>query len=333
MSERPNVVFAALVTATTLVAGLIASGLTTLGAGSALEIAATLAGALSACVFFLAALGRVPLSALLLVALALASATGFGRTLLAYVRQRRILLALPLEPIEEGHLAEIALSAAVPRLYCTPARRPAAFCFGLLRPRVVVTSGLLARLSEDEQAAVIWHEARHVHAREPLRVLLGNLASSSFFWLPLLRDLLERFSLVKELAADRHAVGRTSPRALAGALYEVAGSPVSAAAVGAGDLGAARIDRLFEPQAPLPPLFRRSRMAASALGAAGLGLVLAFPAQLDLREADQLRSMLTMGSLHGLPGMAAGLAMNVAMLAGLSFFARRLHRARQHPAS
>lgn len=328
MSERPTVLFGFLLAAAAVVAALIGSGLVALGMSGALGIAGTLAGASTACIFFVAELDRIPLSSLLLVALALASAIGFARRLVSYLRQQRLLRALPLERIEDGHVLEVARSAGISRLYRIPAGRPAAFCFGLFRPRVVLTSGLLARLDAAEQAAVIWHEACHARSREPLRCLLGSLASSSFFWLPALRDLLDRFSLAKELAADRLAVSRTSPRALAGALYEVAGSPASGAAVGAGDLAAARVDRIFEPEAPLPPLFRRTRLGTSALSAAVFGLVLSFPAQLDLRGAGQLRSMLTAGSVHGLPGMAAGLAVNALILACFSFCARRLLRRR-----
>jgi beta-lactamase regulating signal transducer with metallopeptidase domain len=188
---------------------------------------------------------------------------------------------------------------------------------------VVITSGLLERLSSDEQAAVLWHEAEHAHAHEPAKCLLARLAASTFFWMPALRDLVDRFLLVKEISADRRAVARTKPDALAGALYEVASAP-SLAAVGVGDFATARIERLFDADAPLPPLFRRSHLAASAVGTVALMLALAFPAQLDLGERTHLHVMLTSLSLHGLPGMAAGLVLNGAMVAGFTLIWRRL---------
>jgi hypothetical protein len=209
------------------------------------------------------------------------------------------------------------------RLFVTPARRPEAFCFGLLRPRIVVTSGLLERLSPDEQAAVIWHEVEHARNREPLKCLLARLATNTFFWVPMLRGLLDRFLLIKEIVADQHAVARTNTAALAGALYEVASGP-SPAAVGAGDFAAARIDRLFAADTPLPPLFRIWQIAASGLGGVTLALVLAFPARIDVSEETHLQGMLTSLSLHGLPGMAAGLVINGAMLAVFALIWRRL---------
>ena len=331
MSERPNAVFGSILAIAGGLTAALGAALATLGLAGIATLAATILGALTACIFFLAELHRISLGSLVLVVLALASATACTRTLWAYQRERRLLNALPLEPLSEGPLAAIA-SAADIRLHVTPARRPAAFCFGLLRPRVVVTSGLLERLSGDEQAAVVWHEAEHAHAREPAKCLLARLAASTFFWMPVLRDLLERFLLVKEVAADRRAVTRTSRQALAGALYEVASAP-SLAAVGAGDLASARIERLLEHAAPLPQLFRRAHLAASAAGAAALTLALAFPARLDLGEQTHLRGMLTSLSLHGLPGMAAGLMLNGAMLAAFTLIWRRLGGGRGRPSS
>ena len=71
--------------------------------------------------------------------------------------------------------------------------------------------------------------------REPLRALLARLIASTFFWLPALRDLFERYTLVRELDADRLAQARTSPRALAGALHAVAAGPRFAGSVGFAD--------------------------------------------------------------------------------------------------
>lgn len=322
MSEHPNAVFGSILAIAGGLAVAIGAAFAALGLAGIATLAATVLGALTACVFFLAELQRIPLSSSVLVLLALASSAGCARTLWAYQRERRLIKALPLQPLDEGPLARIALAAGV-RLDVTPARSPSAFCFGFLQPRVVLTSGLLERLSSDEQAAVVWHEAEHARAYEPAKCLLAHLAASTFFWLPLLRDLLTRFLLVKEISADRRAVSRTSRDALAGALYEVVSTP-SLAAPGAADLVSARIERLFEPDAPLPPLFQRSHLAWSAAGAAALTLAVAFPAQLDLGERTRLHQMLTSLSLHGLPGMAAGLALNGLLLGAFALAYRRL---------
>lgn len=323
MTERPNAVFASLVgAAATLLLG-VAGALAALGLSGVVALAATTVGAFTACVFFVGELGRVPLSAVVIIVLALASTAAFLRTLWHYDRERRLLRALPLELFGNQSLQE---TAAGVMLYVTPGEQPAAFCFGLRRPRVVVTSGLLDRLDADEQAAVIWHELEHARNHEPLKCLLARLAANSFFWIPVLRDLLDRFMLAKELVADRRAVAATSVRALAGALDEVSSAP-SLAAVGAGDLAAARIERLFAPQTALPSLFHLRHALVSTLGGSALALTLAFPGQLDLREQSHMQTMLTSLSLHGLPGMAGGLLVNAAMLgAAILLFRRRVSR-------
>ena len=67
------------------------------------------------------------------------------------------------------------------------ARRQGAFCAGLLRPRVVLTSALLDALDPDERQAAVEHELSHVRGGAPLKLLLGHLAVRTLFWVPLLR--------------------------------------------------------------------------------------------------------------------------------------------------
>lgn len=332
MSDRPGVVLGALLTLAGSCAVALVVALVDLGGAGLVALASTLVGAFSACFFFLAELRQVPLAALTLVVLVLASLAAFGRALAGSVRQQRLLCSLPLERLGDERLLRVARAAGLDELWVASARRPAAFCFGLLWPRVVVTRGLLDRLQPDEQEAAIWHEAHHARRREPLRCLAARLAASSFFWLPALADLCDRYLLVKELEADRLAARRTSRQALAGALWEVAGGPVPAGAVGLGELAGARVDRLLDPAAELPPAWRRSRLTLSAAGIVVLAAVAAFPARLDLAACSQLRSLLASTSLHGLPGMAIGFGLDALILCLIATLVRRrLLSARRSP--
>ncbi len=334
MSERPNLVLASIVALGTMVAALLVAALAGLGSAGAVGLTSMVVGIVSACINYFAEFRRVPLApgalvvlvfASTLVVLTLASALQFMRVALAYARQRRVLHCLPLEGIEDGDLVEAVRSAGVHRLFLTPGRRPAAFCFGLLRPRIVVTSGLLARLNREEQVAAVLHEAYHAREREPLRCFAGSLIARTFFWLPSIGDMLERYRLVKEIAADRLATDRTSTRALAGALSEVAGEATPAAAVGFAEFASTRIDRLFEPSAPLPSLWRPSRLLISVLGAAGLVLAVTYPARLDVAEMARLQTIFV-ASLHRPPVLAARAAFLV--LAALVVRASRRRSAR-----
>ena len=323
MTERSNVLLGVLIAAACLFAGLLAAGLVELGGSGVVRLTAMVIGAFSACVYLLAELHRVPAAALVLVALAILSTSAFARAGFRYWRQRRVLAALPLLPLE-GELGDVARAAGASALYRTPATRPAAFCFGLAHPRVVVTDGLLSRLSTAEQAAAIWHEAQHARVREPLRCLSARLAACTFFWMPVLADVFERYLLVKELDADRLAASKTSRRALAGALYAVLGEPTPAGAIGLADFSGARVDRLFDPRSELPPITTRRRIVISVAGATSLAVVLAFPVHLDVGESTHVRSMLTSMSLHGLPGMTIGFLVNGLILSCMTIGARRL---------
>jgi Peptidase family M48 len=327
MSERPNAILAVLLGTATLIAGLFATALAAIGTSGLLGLTAIVVGAFSACIYFLADLRQVPITPLLLITLVVLSTADFLRASLGYWQQHRLLTALPLEPLDDA-LVTVARVAGAAGLYRTPAQRPAAFCFGLLKPRVVVTDGLLAQLTADERAAAIWHEAQHARVREPLKCLTARLATRTFFWLPLLADLFDRYLLVKELQADQLASARTSRRALAGALCAVVTEPTSAGAVGLADHASTRIDRLFDPAAPLLPLTRPRRIALTVVAVMLVAVVFAFPAQLELGESQHLSGMLTTMSLHGLPGMGAGLFVNGLILGCITTSARRLLRSR-----
>lgn len=99
--------------------------------------------------------------------------------------------------------------------------RPVAFCAGLRRPGVFVTSGALARLGGDELLAVVEHEAHHARRRDPLRLLVAQLLADAFA-LPSLRDLPDRQHATADLAADAAAVAASgTPGALARALQRL----------------------------------------------------------------------------------------------------------------
>lgn len=317
MSERSGIVLGTLLAVAAAVALALALALVNLGGGGLVALASSLVGVLSACMFFLSESHRVPLSSLALVAVVLASLATFARALAGAVRQQRLLRSLTLERARDEQLMRLADAAGLPAVWLLPARRPAAFCFGLLRPRVVVTRGLLDRLEPDAQEAAIWHEAHHARRRQPLRCLAARLAAASFAWLPALKDLCDRYLLLGELDADRLAVQWTSRRALAAALFEVGATPAPAGAIGLGEPFDARVDRLLDPTATLPPLWRRSRIVSSSLSLAALTSAMAIPVRVDLAACAWVRSLLIGASLHVLPTITAGIVLDALLLSSI----------------
>lgn len=100
---------------------------------------------------------------------------------------------------------------------------PKAFCAGLFRPRVHVSSGALRLLEAPELLAVVAHEAHHVRRCDPLRLVMVRILVRALPWAPGLGRLAARHATVAELAADSVAVRRTgSRRHLAAALLAIA---------------------------------------------------------------------------------------------------------------
>lgn len=327
MSERPGTVLGALLGAAAAAILTLAVMLVALDGEGLVTLGSSVARALFACVFLLAEPRGIQISsvALVLALVVLASVAAFTRALMGAVHQRRLLRTLVLEPADDPRLHRLAQAAGLRELWIAPADRPAAFCYGLVRPRVVVSRGFVEALELDEQEAAIWHEAHHARRYEPLRCLSARLAAATVVWLPACQDLADRYLLLKELDADRLAVRRTSRQALASALVGVAATPTLAGTVGLGELVEARVDRLLDPAAALPPLWRRSRVLLSALSAAGLALLVAFPARLDLGVCARLRWVLASGGFHGSPRAPVLFALEGLLLAlGTIGLCRRL---------
>ncbi|MBI2012032.1 M48 family metalloprotease [Candidatus Daviesbacteria bacterium] len=100
------------------------------------------------------------------------------------------------------------------------------FCYGLIHPRICLSTGLLRSLNTRELKAVILHESYHVKNRDPLKIILGKTASLMFFFIPLLKDIQNFYALSKEIAADKLVVGNGYRHSLISVLSKllVAGS-------------------------------------------------------------------------------------------------------------
>jgi Zn-dependent protease with chaperone function len=143
-----------------------------------------------------------------LIAEALVLAVMAGSFTREALRQRRFRVRLP---------AERRALCGAPVLV-VPSRRPLAFCLGLLRPAVVVSDGLIERLSEAELRSVIAHEHHHARRRDPLRRALVKAFCDGFWFVPALRSTARAQAVVSELAADAVAMRSVGAQPLASAL-------------------------------------------------------------------------------------------------------------------
>jgi Zn-dependent protease with chaperone function len=110
---------------------------------------------------------------------------------------------------------------------------PDAFCAGLFRPRVYITTGALAKLDEQGLNAVLVHERHHARRRDPLRLAAGRVLARSLFFLPGVRELRQGQQMLSEVSADESALAAASGdrSALARAMLSFGDAPGSSSRI------------------------------------------------------------------------------------------------------
>lgn len=219
------------------------------------------------CVSFLQFVGGVSALTLLTLPLLIAS-LAISQGVITYTRTRTHVRKLLRERVYMPQLPQAAERSAVNNtLDVVDNPELVVFAYGLIRPRVLISTAALDHLNHDELAAVLEHEAHHVARRDPLRVFVAEAASRAFFMVPLVGDLKRHFLISSELAADRRALSTTTRTALASALMKFLGSPrigglPNVAPESRTDV---RIVHLLEPEAfRLPLNLHRSSLLRSA---------------------------------------------------------------------
>ena len=154
---------------------------------------------------------------------------------------------------------------------------------GLVRPRLIVSRGVLHKLTPEQREAAFRHEQAHQASRDNLKRFLCLLAPDALPFVSGFRKIERQWARYTEWAADDHAVDGDSNRALslAAALVSVAkmgvdhqpayllSSLYSPLVADDEDL-AVRVDRLLREQQyaekPLAPLVQVARNVALVAG-------------------------------------------------------------------
>jgi len=238
--------------------------------------------------------------ALLVFALGALGVTALVRVLITVVRAQRstrtYLRALQTVEAISGH----------PSVRVVADPTPLAFCAGLLRPRVYLSTGALETLSRQELRAVLAHEAHHAACRDPLRLLAARALGDGLFFLPAIRRLRHHCATAAELAADEaavHAGGGPQPLASAMLAFSELGDPAVVA------VSAERIDHLLGARPPRLPLWL---LIGAGLTVASLGFVVfeAARASANAHISFMLLWMHTCGPLmFGLAGLIVASAL------------------------
>lgn len=153
------------------------------------------------------------------------------------------------------HPDAVILERPEPALYCVPGRHQ----------RIVITSGALALLDDDQLAAALAHERAHLSQRHDLVIAYAIGLARAFPRVRLFRDALAETTRLVELLADDVAARCTDRLTLADALLTLSsGQAPPATALAATGASAARVQRLIAPPRPLG----RARRLATGLFAA-----------------------------------------------------------------
>ncbi|TSC84231.1 MAG: peptidase M56 BlaR1 [Parcubacteria group bacterium Gr01-1014_13] len=81
---------------------------------------------------------------------------------------------------------------------------PTIFCYGLIKPKICVSSKVVDSLSSAELRAVLRHETQHMISREPAKLLVIKFINT-FRFIPGIKNLTKKYLSFSELAADELA--------------------------------------------------------------------------------------------------------------------------------
>src|SRR5262245_28150206 len=164
----------------------------------------------------------------------------------------------------------LAVDSAIPA-YEIPIDAPMMALVGVLRPRLIVTRGVVSALTVDELRAGIAHEIGHLRAWDNLKRLAMVAAPDVLAGTRVAATIQARWASAAEHAADRAAGGDSESRcALASALVKIArltpastpiAEPISALVDG-GDI-ASRVQRLLADDSPAPPVLSTRGLSLS----------------------------------------------------------------------
>lgn len=84
--------------------------------------------------------------------------------------------------------------------------KPFAYCFGILNPKIFLTTGLIAMVDRKELEVVLRHEKYHLEHRDNMVLLLATFVESLFPFFPILTDFIRIYKIDRELLADQAAI-------------------------------------------------------------------------------------------------------------------------------
>lgn len=146
---------------------------------------------------------------------------------------------------------------------------PLAYCYGLLRPKICYSTGLMQLLTKEEFQAVLLHEGLHARRHDPLKVFIARAFSTAFSFLPLSREVRDRYLVWLEVRADQEVIRLLGIKDLALALVKLLQpTPMMGLEAAVSQLNPTeeRIKRLLNPGAGFPDVLVLRRQSLATLG-------------------------------------------------------------------
>lgn len=82
---------------------------------------------------------------------------------------------------------------------------PEAYCIGLLKPKIYISSKLIKIMDENELESILVHEMYHMQNRNNLILFIFKYFSYILFPFPFIKDLHKQYELQAEIEADKMA--------------------------------------------------------------------------------------------------------------------------------
>lgn len=218
--------------------------------------------------------GRIPQ-----VLLLAAAAAGVIAASLAGTRIARALARLRAGALEHADGVRLVGRPVGQDVFVIDASERAAYCVSGRPPVIVVTTGALAALDDDQLGAVLAHERAHLAGRHHQVIAALRSLAVVFPKLSLMTQGATEVSRILEMCADDAAARRFGHRALLLGLMSLAGA-APAGSLGAADVAVlSRAERLAVPATPPTQIRARAALtSASTLMAGGPLLILALMA-------------------------------------------------------
>ncbi|WP_027409835.1 M56 family metallopeptidase [Anoxybacteroides tepidamans] len=93
-----------------------------------------------------------------------------------------------------------------------------ALTIGFIKPKIVISTFVAKRFSDEELRAILLHEQFHLLHRDPLKLMLVKIVSDQVGYVPLLKRLAQYYNISRELLADGYAMRRGKNNTAIGAV-------------------------------------------------------------------------------------------------------------------